>query len=919
MHGVEKFNKLIDHLIHQSSAFWPESDGLGSPQYLNDPVLDSHCDGAIKLIQSGEADPAVLEKILDDYSALCGNSLDAKDAVVDVIRVTARECGINESYARATNEYLRLMQQEMSIYNQRGQDDHAHRAFKRTRTYWEGVEFEVDPVAKATIYFEFAQTWLLRANRHPPIDAIQRVLVAISFFIKAADLLSETPEFQEYNMVCNGLSQLCNKITQNADKYRSQLGAAAVLPWLKSAVSGLKTARDFRGYADTALALSTALSEVRDGEAAEDVIHETIEFCGEKIPEDLLHKLKIQLAQSLSEQKKYLSSIEIQLEILKKIDQGSKKASESAVLYLGVGNCYLALGNFNDAADYYQKALNTIRAIKVDKPADLEAQICVVDAEVQLKLDNPELAVSQIERAGKYFSKQNSTIPLLQYQGRAAKLFFKMHRWDQCEKFIQKAEETLGEVLFYNREASTWETMLQEWHFLPALKAQITLQKNCGPLKRKMALISAETAKGRLMDLVRFEGLENATTLALSQKRRSNAIERIEKWCEEKQGRFVFSLFGTDNGLCIWVLGRKKKYQAEWIDHVRYQEFMKTVYEPWEHLMEVSGVDEATSEWAGSVTELLLLRMGEWLQRSCLEIQNGGSEIVISPHRLFRSLPWQHCELTGGKRLHDVFEKVIVVPSLVDFGDALGRSEKINIDLKWDAMVLADPEEDLPLSRLDGYSVIKKNVKIGNQVSITDTLAALAGHDAVIVSCHGDFMESSPWSSHLLLADGQLSLLRLLKHFGQKTIRAKIVVLGACEAGKNRRSLSDEAVGFPGLLIHAGVDTVLAPLWKVNDLASSLYVTEFTRHVMKCNNPVRANMHTAEWLRTLTVENVVTILKKMEEDLGEILQQGDDRYEPARHIVKQDLEWLTSRPDEERLFSARDWAAFQLVGFINQQ
>lgn len=51
------------------------------------------------------------------------------------------------------------------------------------------------------------------------------------------------------------------------------------------------------------------------------------------------------------------------------------------------------------------------------------------------------------------------------------------------------------------------------------------------------------------------------------------------------------------------------------------------------------------------------------------------------------------------------------------------------------------------------------------------------------------------------------------------------MVLGVCEAGCSRCSISDEPWGFPTLLLQQGEETVIAPSWQVDDFASFLLIT----------------------------------------------------------------------------------------------
>jgi CHAT domain-containing protein len=99
---------------------------------------------------------------------------------------------------------------------------------------------------------------------------------------------------------------------------------------------------------------------------------------------------------------------------------------------------------------------------------------------------------------------------------------------------------------------------------------------------------------------------------------------------------------------------------------------------------------------------------------------------------------------------------------------------------------------------------------------------------------HGVLRESDPLSSALLLVpgageDGRLEVREL---FGFE-LRARLVVLSACETGLGKLSRGDELVGLQRAFLYAGTPAVITTLWKVDDRASYQLIRSFYARLEK--------------------------------------------------------------------------------------
>lgn len=90
-------------------------------------------------------------------------------------------------------------------------------------------------------------------------------------------------------------------------------------------------------------------------------------------------------------------------------------------------------------------------------------------------------------------------------------------------------------------------------------------------------------------------------------------------------------------------------------------------------------------------------------------------------------------------------------------------------------------------------------------------------------AAHGRFHSDNPLFSGICLEDGDLTVLQIL----ELELHAALVVLSACETGRNVVSDSDELLGLTRAFFHAGVPTLLATQWLVEDNIAANLMQQF--------------------------------------------------------------------------------------------
>ncbi len=153
---------------------------------------------------------------------------------------------------------------------------------------------------------------------------------------------------------------------------------------------------------------------------------------------------------------------------------------------------------------------------------------------------------------------------------------------------------------------------------------------------------------------------------------------------------------------------------------------------------------------------------------------------------------------------------------------------------------LGDPRLDLPNAQIEAEDIARRATKATLLVrgKATETLFKqnAADFSYIHIASHGEFESATPLNSALLLArdadnDGMLTVSKLYT----LRLNADLVTLSACETGLGKIASGDDVVGLTRGFLYAGSSSVVASLWKVDDLATSELMTGFYANLKKIN------------------------------------------------------------------------------------
>jgi CHAT domain-containing protein len=296
------------------------------------------------------------------------------------------------------------------------------------------------------------------------------------------------------------------------------------------------------------------------------------------------------------------------------------------------------------------------------------------------------------------------------------------------------------------------------------------------------------------------------------------------------------------------------------------------------------------------------------------ELCEEGELLCLVPHDALHLLPW-HAIKIDDRPLNER-NPLCYLPSASVLRYCRARSlERWQSPLSHpepgDTVVMADSRADRPLvhgrhqavaiGRLFGASA---RVLVGDEV--TRAAVAEVSDQRLRVwhlACHGEFDELSPDRSGVLLAsepadpDPRLAVADLMR----MRLDADLVTLSPCQTAVSARAPGDEMIGLTRAVLYAGAPRLLATLWEVDEISTSLLMQDFYTRWLSGTEPARALQEAQRRIRGMTRAEVIAACAKARTDL--------DEAEASDAVTAFTLEW-----DIANLrFQARDFAAAEVA------
>lgn len=226
----------------------------------------------------------------------------------------------------------------------------------------------------------------------------------------------------------------------------------------------------------------------------------------------------------------------------------------------------------------------------------------------------------------------------------------------------------------------------------------------------------------------------------------------------------------------------------------------------------------------------------------------GYKHLVIVPHGFLHYLPFAALMNENDEYLLDKYS-ISLAPSATVLAYCKEKGDPFINSPGWQPEILAlgnpdlgDPSMNLDFAMHEIRSISRTfpgMVKAYRGDQATETNFKLQSKKAsmIVFSCHGEYDLKNPLFSALLLTPDETNNGRLEAHeiFDLK-LNCYLLVMSACETGLGTLTGGDEVIGLSRSFIFAGASSLMASLWKVDDLATAVLIKRFFRYLKTDKN-----------------------------------------------------------------------------------
>lgn len=214
-----------------------------------------------------------------------------------------------------------------------------------------------------------------------------------------------------------------------------------------------------------------------------------------------------------------------------------------------------------------------------------------------------------------------------------------------------------------------------------------------------------------------------------------------------------------------------------------------------------------------------------------------GKKLTISPHGVLHYLPFGALS-DGGRYLVDL-HGIRVLPSASTLVYIrTDKPKKTGRLLALGNPDLGDAKYDLPGAQKEAVQVAgifpASKALVRKEASKQAVKEFGAGFSILHIASHGVFDSGAPLNSGLLLAAENEDAGRLtVSDLYALHLDAELVTLSACETGLGKLASGDDVVGLTRGFLYAGARSIISSLWKVDDDATRILMTNFYAYLAR--------------------------------------------------------------------------------------
>jgi CHAT domain-containing protein/tetratricopeptide (TPR) repeat protein len=523
--------------------------------------------------------------------------------------------------------------------------------------------------------------------------------------------------------------------------------------------------------------------------------------------------------------------------------------------YLNLGEAYMRLNKNMEAKKSFESAVEVALKAVDPQPQWMAHQwlgrMAEREGDEQSAFEHYARAITIVETMrAKYTDPSLKVLFMkdkLRVYERMIKLLYKMQRAPEALHYLERARarvmlDMLAEKAFSSKNKEENELLIQERALRKQIdeifmeQEKIELEE---PQEAEEGILEAQEPEGPISELERLQVQYRAI------------LERIEKLNPELASLVTINplkaseiqalldgdtvlleyFMGQDNRFIFVVTSQKVLAVLLKIDSSRLFEKIKEFRE--------RAVEGITLDLFSKAYEKPLLDLYEVLIQPIEEEISNKKNLVIVPHGMLHYLPFQALLSKEGKYLLESFN-ISYLPSASVLKYARAKNKGNRVDL----LAVGNPAtglSPLPAAEVEVKEVSamfeKKLVLTGQQATKNSVESQGPQYDMILLSTHGEMIESNPLKSNLRFTpsendDGKLTVSEIF----DMEIKANLVTLSACETALERGETGDfpqgdDLVGLSRAFIHAGAPSVVASLWKVSDDSTVELMKAFYRNL----------------------------------------------------------------------------------------
>ncbi|HOK41416.1 MAG TPA: CHAT domain-containing protein [bacterium] len=500
---------------------------------------------------------------------------------------------------------------------------------------------------------------------------------------------------------------------------------------------------------------------------------------------------------------------------------------------LELGNLYTKLNDTKLALDWFDKTLEIAKKHnlqEVEWRALFGKGICFINNDKEIALTYLEKSIDVIEKmrtALKIEELKNSfIINKDDVYDKIISLLIEIKNIEKAHYYLERGKsrsliDLLGnhKIKFKSEEANKlYKKLLENKKQIDVLLSKLANEKEENKkkeLNKQIEKLSIENSEVLLKMKINNPELESLVTVSVQ------PLKEIQQSLQSEIN-FIEYYYNAD-WLYIWIINKndikfeQAKIKGEYLDNLIIQYNNR--------IQKITYIEDLSQE----LYKILILPIEKYLTNT--------KYICIIPHNKLHYLSF--ASLNDGKNYlidkYPLFYLSSLSLTKYVFSEPK-KKEKTRLKiLSIGNPDLGDLNYELPLARLEAISIKWEfpeiDILLDTEAKISSVVKNISKYNVIHIASHGEFNSINPLFSALKLTpddlyDGDLKALDVFN----LELKADLVTLSACQSGLGKIAGGDEIIGLNRAFFYAGTKSIVSTLWRVDDLATSLFMKHFYRN-----------------------------------------------------------------------------------------